>query len=98
MDWLRCYPKTPPLYKSGVVYRREPPGVELWKDIPHCIADGFGDCEDLACWRAAEYRIHNVRAMPAFRKRIFPDGFSLYHIVVKLPDGKIEDPSKRLGM
>ena len=46
----------PPLYRSGLHYEREPPGQEVWPDIPRIIEAGWGDCEDLACWRAAEWR------------------------------------------
>ena len=57
------------------------------------------NCEDLACWRAAELRVReNVKAKPTFIWKIRPNGGYLYHIQVKYPDGRIEDPSRRLGM
>jgi hypothetical protein len=64
---LRRFPTTTPrLYKAGVRYDTlDPPegsacGDDKWADIPRILdtrgPDGtrIGDCEDLACWRAAE--------------------------------------------
>lgn len=80
-------------------YEREPLGQEDWKDIPTCIRDGIADCEDLACWRAAELTVrHGIPARPTYRCKERPDGSLLYHIVVRYPDGRTEDPSKKLGM
>ena len=45
----------PPLYEAGVRYQREE-GTEQWLDIPSVLEAGWGDCEDLACWRVAELR------------------------------------------
>lgn len=84
----------PPLYAAGVRYRREtrpgPPSVrERWRTIPEVIGAGTGDCEDLAAWRAAE--LEGARAIPV-RTRLG------WHIVVRHPDGALEDPSRKLGM
>jgi hypothetical protein len=96
--FLRLHPDCPGLYQSGVVYKREPPGEEVWQDIPTMLRTMNGDCEDLACWRVAELRVkHGIRAKPhlSYRK----DGHIYkYHVTVKLPNGQIEDPSRRLGM
>jgi hypothetical protein len=57
------------------------------------------NCEDLACWRAAELRVrHDVQAEPTFIWKLRANGGYLYHILVKYPDGRIEDPSRTLGM
>lgn len=85
---LRASGPVPPLYRTRVRYRREKPGREQWMPIPLVLAQGYGDCEDLACWRAAEI---GGRAVP-LRVR------TGWHIVVRRPDGRIEDPSRRLGM
>jgi hypothetical protein len=96
--WLRSHPGTPRLYSSGVFYRAEPIGEERWRDIPSVLRDGWGDCEDLACWRAAELvEREGIAARPTYRWRRRP-GITIYHIVVRLPDGRIEDPSRKLGM
>lgn len=99
MAYLEAHPEVPALYESGVRYEEEPPGQEDWQDIPTTLKMRVGDCEDLACWRAAEYRVrHNIMARPVFTVKRRPNGGYLYHILVKLPDGRIEDPSRRLGM
>ncbi len=57
------------------------------------------NCEDLACWRAAELRVrHGIKAQPTFTWKQRPNGGYLYHIQVQLPDGRKEDPSRVLGM
>lgn len=99
IEYLKANPETPMLYESGVRYEEEPPGQEDWQDIPTTLKMRVGDCEDLACWRAAEYRVrHGIMATPIFTHKRRPNGGYLYHILVKLPDGRIEDPSRRLGM
>ena len=99
MAYLRANPGVPGIYESGVRYEEEPPGQEDWQDIPTCLRMRVGDCEDLACWRAAEYRVrHGINAVPIFKYTKRPSGGYLYHIMVQLPDGRIEDPSRRLGM
>jgi hypothetical protein len=89
---------TPDLYKSGVVYQREPPGIEDWQDITCTLRRKFGDCEDLVAYRVAELRARGIKAIPQFFWRDRPDGGSTYHIQVQHPDGTIEDPSALLGM
>lgn len=85
----------PPLYESGVRYRREPRGRERWQLAPTTASLGYGDCEDLATWRAAELRLdHGIPAYAA----VYRAGPRLLHVVVRFPDGSIEDPSRILGM
>jgi hypothetical protein len=80
-------------------YEEEPLGQEDWKDIPSCLKDGIADCEDLACWRAAELTVrYGVAARPVFTYKVRPNGSYLYHITVLYPDGRKEDPSRMLGM
>jgi hypothetical protein len=98
-NYLRANPRIPPLYDSGVRYEEEPVGQEDWQDIPTTLRMGIGDCEDLACWRAAEYRVRfGIDARPMFTYKLRSNGSYLYHITVRLPDGRTEDPSRRLGM
>jgi hypothetical protein len=85
------------LDRAGVRYRREPLGSEQWRTIPLIQADGYGDCEDLASWRVAELREAGVPARPCFRFRRHGKR-RVYHIMVCLPDGAVEDPSRVLGM
>jgi hypothetical protein len=92
LDGLRPDRRLPPLYRSGIRYRLDP--GEVWQD-PHTTARlGYGDCEDLALYRALELRgvgmdarVHVYRASPR-----------TLHVVVRRPDGTLEDPSRALGM
>lgn len=103
----------PPLYDAGVRYIRED-GSEEWLDVPHVLAAGGGDCEDLACWRVAEIREAGGTARPYVRYRLIEGRFH-YHVLVqhyqrrtrrtaddrvvsRLVPTKKEDPSRRLGM
>lgn len=84
----------PPLYSAGVRYRKEP--REVWRHVGHVYTEGWGDCEDLAAWRAAELRLSGEDN--AARVATYKSGVRRYHAVVLRGDGSIEDPSKRLGM
>ncbi len=97
--YLREHKNTPKIFEAGVKYAEEPPGQEDWQDIPTTLKLGWGDCEDLACWRAAELRERfGILAEPTFIWKLRPNGGYLYHILVRYPDGRIEDPSRTLGM
>lgn len=99
--WLEAHPYAPPLYASGVRYQQEPEGSEDWADIPHVLAQGWGDCEDLAAWRIAELRRQKIPAKGRLKWFKSPSRFpsmTLYHVQVLLPGNKIEDPSRKLGM
>jgi hypothetical protein len=85
----------PPLYESGVSYRRESRGTEHWKTAPRTFLEGHGDCEDLAAWRAAELRRAGETTAKAVPIRI---NGRLWHAVVWRANGDVEDPSKKLGM
>ena len=96
--------RLPPLYSSGVRYVRDgesfgrDDGPEDWQDAEELLARGVGDCKSLACYRAAELQVlYGIKAFAQFRWRDKEVG-SLYHIVVQHPDGRIEDPSAKLGM
>lgn len=100
--WLRAYPTAPSIYDGGVRYAREPMGSEVWRTLPIVLSSGWGDCEDLGCARAAELRVSGVRAVAVPRfvgaGQVGGRATELIHIVVRMPDGQIEDPSARLGM
>ena len=107
-------PEVPPLYASGVRYAEEPPGHEDWLDVWHVLRDGEADCEDLAAYLCAELRADGVDAEPVIKWQWVPRammiqqgyppdklparGVWLVHCCVRMPDGTVEDPSKRLGM
>ena len=90
---LMAWHSLPLLYSSGVRYAREP-GTEAWLTAPELFRRGQGDCEDLSCTRAAELRAREgERATPVPLR--WERG---WHIVVRRADGRLEDPSVRLGM
>src|SRR3954467_2774673 len=97
VEYLRYYPKTPLLYDSKVRYRMDEPHGEDWQDIYRTLRKGFGDCEDLACWRCAEYVRDGVDAHPFIRWRDIANSRK-YHCLVVLPNNDIEDPSIAMGM
>jgi len=83
----------PPLYEAGVRYQREQ-GREEWQTVEQVLAAGVGDCEDLACWRAAELRRDGVECLAEAVRT----GPRLFHAIVRFPDGSHEDPARELGM
>lgn len=96
--FLQGHPGAPSIYRAGVRYQKEPPGQEEWQDIPNMLRTGNGDCEDLACWRVAELRVrHGVKAKPRLTYKKAGAMFR-YHVTVQYPDGRVEDPSRKLGM
>ena len=98
-SWLREHPRTPTLYESGVRYLEEPPGRDDWQDIPETLTRGDGDCEDLACWRLAELRVRWFEdARPFVKCTVSTPRHVVYHVQVRRSDGRIEDPSRVLGM
>ncbi len=95
--WLLGHPNTPSIYAPPTIYKLE--SGERWLDIPNILQKGSADCEDLSCARVAEYRFIGVNASPVLKKTAQRVGGSnLYHALVKLPDGRLEDPSRALGM
>jgi hypothetical protein len=86
----------PSLYASGVRYKREPRGREYWKGYQQILRDRFADCDDLSAARVGELIATGVD--PGARVYIYRTGPTTLHAVVKRSSGRIEDPSKRLGM
>lgn len=98
IEYLRLNPTTPTLYQSGVRYRQEPFKREDWCSIPEVIDRGWGDCEDLACWRAAELTVRGEQSSAFWEQQNTVTGRRLYHILVRRSNASIEDPSRVLGM
>lgn len=84
----------PPIYDSGVRYEREI-GTENWLTCEQVYQQGIGDCEDLACWLAAQRRLEGDDEARAI---VHHTGPAMWHVRVQLGDGTIEDPSLALGM
>ncbi len=85
----------PMLYRAGVRYQREPTGQEAWDTVDRVMRRGYGDCEDLAAWLAAELRFTGVDPLAAVVIR--RTGPQTMHAQVE-SRGQILDPSRRLGM
>jgi hypothetical protein len=84
----------PPLYEAGVVYKRE--ARDVWRHADDVRKSGWGDCEDLAAWRAAELRVSGED--PKAHVAVYQSGPRRFHAIVARGDGSTEDPSRRLGM
>lgn len=101
MLFLASHPRTPELYKAGVRYIPEDgihaPKSEIFGGIKYVLAKRGADCEDLAAWRVAELRLRGEQARARLSWRRFGRHYR-YHVTVRRGDGRIEDPSARLGM
>lgn len=97
--YLRSH-HVPPLYESGVRYQLEPEDgrPEEFALVPKILERGWGDCDDLAPWRVAELQEAGESAKIRISWRRRRDGGRLYHVVVRRGDGRVEDPSRLLGM
>jgi hypothetical protein len=93
LDAVRAGRRLPPIYTAGVRYVRRDPG-ERWQTPTETMRRGGGDCEDLSIWRAAELRLNGEAA----RVIVYRSAPGVLHAVVRRADGRIEDPSRRLGM
>jgi hypothetical protein len=87
--------EVPPLYQSGARYQREPRGQspEIWQTCIQVAQSKLADCEDLVCYRTAELNEQGEHAMI----RLTSQG-KILHVTVRRGNGRIEDPSKILGM
>jgi hypothetical protein len=101
-EWLFSQAETlggielPPLYESGIVYRREPKGREWWESAADALgvtSERSGDCEDLSAFRCAELRYYE--GTPC-RVKVIRNRRGNFHAVVEYGDGEIEDPSRVL--
>jgi hypothetical protein len=81
---------------AGVVYKLEPAGEEDWK-LPHnVIKDGWGDCEDIAGWRAGGLRATGED--PDATVKVAKTGKNKLHAIVMRGDGTTEDPCKEMWL
>lgn len=87
----------PPLYQSRIRYKTGRAARAHWQTLRELHRSGSGDCADLAAARVAELRHSGEdRAAVAVPKRTGRK--NLYHVIVVRGDGRIEDPSRALGM
>lgn len=84
------------LSKGLVKWKPEPPGEERFDHARTVLNRGWGDCDDLAPWRAASARATGED--PGARAIMLRRSPTLWHAVVRRSDGSIEDPSREAGM
>lgn len=80
----------------GVKWKPEPPGQEHFDHATMVRGRGWGDCDDLAPWRAASLRVTGED--PGARAVVKRSGDKRWHAVVRRSDGSIDDPSIDAGM
>lgn len=96
------------LFRSNILYKREPKGVESFVTGDIVKERGHGDCAHLAAWRVAELRealrnavlqgkVKRPKRWPHLRLYMRPKHKTV-HVQVRHADGRIEDPSRLLGM
>jgi len=61
------------------------------------LSRGWGDCDDLAPYRVAELQEAGEKAKIRITWRRVGKRRT-YHVLVRRADGRIEDPSRLLGM
>jgi hypothetical protein len=83
--------------RRGVRWKPEPFADGEHFDLAHQVAArGWGDCDDLAPWLAAQLRASGED--PGARPRVYQSGPNRWHVVTETSDGQILDPSKWAGM
>lgn len=83
--------------RTGAVrWRPEPKGQERFDLATTVAGRGWGDCDDLAPWWAAQLR-HTGRD-PMARADVRRTGARTWHAFVRRGDGSTEDPSRAAGM
>lgn len=98
----------PGLYESGCLYKREPPGEESFVDALSVMKNGGSDCSNLAAWLVAEMQVRLENAinsgqapadtpMPNIRLYMRKKA-RVVHVQIRHSNGRIEDPSRFLGM
>lgn len=93
-EQLMSMRKYPALYLSGVRYKTEK--NEAFRNVDEVLSHGWGDCDDLAGWRTAE--LHVTGEDPEAWADVYRTGPRRLHAIVVRGNGKIEDPSLKLGM
>jgi hypothetical protein len=82
--------------RLGVRWRPENFGDEHFDHAGIVLQRGWGDCDDLAPWRAASLRASGED--PGAVAIALPSGPDMYHALVRRSDGSNDDPSVAAGM
>ncbi len=88
-----------PMFDDAVGHIRwkpEPPGQEHFDHAALVIGRGWGDCDDMAPYKAATLRVTGVD--PGARAIVRKSGPKRWHAIVERSDGTIDDPSRETGM
>jgi hypothetical protein len=82
--------------KHQVRWKPEPKGDEHFDHAALVLKRGWGDCDDMAPWKAASLRVtgKDPEADAVVRK----SGHRKWHAVVDRSDGSQDDPSRETGM
>lgn len=104
--------RIPPIYQSGVVYRADPVEwdmphpdlrVQYFPTADAAFERKWVDCKGAAPWRVADLRLENPHRVANPESAYFcttyvrrSRGQVLVHLLVQLPTGEIEDPSRFL--
>lgn len=93
----------PSIYDAGIFFCREPWAgkFEEFANISDIEARGWADCDDACGWVCGQYWARGGKWLRTGIKiywRLPKDEqpMTIYHAQVRLPDGTIEDPSRRL--
>lgn len=84
------------LRQRGIKWKEEPPGDERFDHAKLVMGRGWGDCDDLAPWRAASMR--HTGEDPGAEAVVRRSGPNRWHAIVQRSDGRFEDPSREAGM
>jgi hypothetical protein len=82
--------------RNGIKWRPEPPGDERFDHAGLVTGRGWGDCDDLAPYKAASDRVTGKD--PRASAIVVRSGPSLWHAITKQGDGSTTDPSVQAGM
>ena len=83
-------------HNPQVRWRPEPYGEEHFDNAGIVLGRGWGDCDDLAPWRAASLRASGED--PGATAIVLPSGPSTYHALVQRSDGSMDEPSVAAGV
>lgn len=86
--------RIPPVYQSGAQWKNIK--HNNWRRADQISGEGWGDCEGLSSWRAAELRLTGEDEDA--RVGVYHTGPRTYHAIVVRGDDMIEDPSVLMGM
>lgn len=87
--------RIPPIYSGHYRYQREPPDREEWQTALQTAERRHGDCEDLCSLLLGFLWASGERGARARVVSVTP---TLRHVMVARADGRLEDPSAKLGM